>query len=139
MISTEQANEFFENLTKKFEERQDKVNAGMRDDMGVIKSELAHMRNAQEKATEEDKKEKNAFKEQFKSIESRLEKLETSKSGQSDTPPSPSFMNTSSDTAWKASLAKDVFAHDHGLVVHGFKLEGSDDKSRADSIKNFFK
>ena len=138
MISTEQANEFFENLTKKFEERQDKVNAGMREDMGDIKKELAHMRTTQEKASEEDKKEKDAFKEQFKNIESRLDKLETSRVVNSDNPPSPSFINTSSDTAWKASLAKDVFSHDHGLVVHGFKLEGSDDKARADSIKNFF-
>ena len=67
----------------------------MRDDMVVIKKKLAHIRDAQEKANQEDKKEKNAFKELFKSIESRLEKLEPSNSD---------HLNASSDTAWKASL-----------------------------------
>ena len=50
--------------------RQDEVNAGMRDDMFVIKKILLN---------EEETKEKDAFKKQFKSIEYRLKKLETSK------------------------------------------------------------
>ena len=139
MLSTEQANEFFQNLTKQFQETQKEVNSGMRDDMTVIKNELANMRSSQEKASEDDRKEKEAFKEQFKIIESRLESLETSKNTQADNPPSPSFMNNSSETAWKASLAKDVFVHEHGLVVHGIKLEGTDDKTRAEFFSKFLK
>ena len=32
-----------------------------------------------------------------------------------------------------------MFLHDHGLVVHGLKLEGKDDKTRIENIKHFFK
>ena len=139
MLSTEDTERFFDNLTKKFEERQDKVNAAMIDDMGAIKSELASLRTAQEKSNEDSKKEKDNIAEHFKTIESRLDQLESSKTSSSLTPPSPNFFNTTSDNAWKANLAKDVFLHDHGLVIHGFKLEGNDDKARTDSIKHFFK
>ena len=139
MLSTEDTERFFDNLTKKFEERQDKVNAAMIDDMGAIKSELASLRTAQEKSNEDSKKEKDNLAEHFKTIESRLDQLESSKTSSSPTPPSPNFFNTTSDNAWKANLAKDVFLHDHGLVIHGFKLEGNDDKARTDSIKHFFK
>ena len=79
------------------------------------------------------------MKDQFKSIESRLEQLESSKTTETPIPPSPSFLHTTSDNAWKANLAKDVFLHEHGLVVHGLKLQGNDDKARTDSIKHFFK
>ena len=138
MISKEDAKEFFDGLTKQFEEKQDKVNAGMINDMGTIKKELANIRSNQEKKNEEDKKEKDTFKEHLKSIESRLDQLESSKSDLSS-PPSPNMLNTPSDTAWKANLAKDIFLHEHGLVVHGFKLEGNDDKARVDGIKNFLR
>ena len=67
----------------------------MGDDLVVLKKNLAHIRDAEEKAKLEDRKEKNAFKELFKIIESRLEKLKPSNSD---------YLNASSDTAWKASL-----------------------------------
>ena len=59
--------------------RQDEVNAGMRDGMFVIKKILLN---------EEETKEKDAFKKQFKSIEYRLKKLETSKLDHSNNLPS---------------------------------------------------
>ena len=139
MISKEDADEFFKKLSKQFEETQEKVNSGIRDDMGDIRNELKSIRTAQIKANEDDKKEKDSFKEQFKTIESRLEKLESSHAPESSNPPSPNFLNPSSDTTWKANLAKDVFIHDHGIIIHGIKLEGNDDTSRANHIKDFFK
>ena len=139
MLSTEDAEHFFDKLTKKFEERQDKVNAGMIDDMGAIRSELATIRSAQEKTIEDNRKERDAIADHFKSVEARLEQLESSKPSESPTPHSPSFFHTTSDNAWKANLAKDVFLHDHGLVIHGLKLEGKDDKARIDNMKHFFK
>ena len=132
-------NDFFNKLSKQFEETQEKVNSGIRDDVGAIRDELTTIRTTQTKALEDDKKEKEVFKEQFKSIESRLEKLETSHAPESSNPPSPNFLNPSSDTTWKANLAKDVFIHDHGIIIHGIKLEGNDDTSRANHIKDFFK
>ena len=86
MISKEDAKIFFDGLTKQFEEKQDKVNAGMINDMSAIRKELASMRSDQEKATEEDRREKDTFKEHIKTIESRLEQLESSKSVDSSSP-----------------------------------------------------
>ena len=139
MLSKEDAEAFFNKLNKQFEETQEKVNAGIRDDMKEIRGELTTIRTDQVKFMEDDRKEKDDLKEQFKTLESRLEKLESSNVTAASNPPSPNFFDPTSESAWKANLAKDVFLHEHGLVLHGVKLEGKDDMTRSDYIKNFLK
>ena len=45
----------------------------MREDMGDIKTELKSIRASQEKAAEDDKKEKEAIQEQFKTLSCQIE------------------------------------------------------------------
>ena len=44
-----------------------------------------------------------------------------------------------SESSWIATLAKDVFDHEHGLIIHGLKLDGNNDQTKKASIMKFFK
>ena len=143
MMSKEETNVFFES----FFEKQEQLNAGMRDDMGAIKHELVGMRQSQDRAALAALEEKEATKARFEALESRLDNLET-KPAENVNPATikdavrqyaDKHADKSSDSAWKANLTREVFEHEHGLVIHGVKLEGTDDGTRKDFMKNFFK
>ena len=44
-----------------------------------------------------------------------------------------------SQSSWIATLAKDVFEHEHGLIIHGVSLEGNNDQTKKAFIKQFCK
>ena len=46
---------------------------------------------------------------------------------------------TPSESSWIATLAKEVFDHEHGLIIHGIKLDGHNDQSKKAAIMKFFK
>jgi hypothetical protein len=47
--------------------------------------------------------------------------------------------SSGSDDTWKANLAREVFDHEHGIVVHGVRFDCKDDNSKKESAKKFLK
>ena len=45
--------------------------------------------------------------------------------------------SSANDDNWKAALSRDVFEHDHGIVVHGFRLQGADSQSKISAATRF--
>ena len=47
------------------------------------------------------------------------------------------YVDNSVDSTWKASLAREVFEHDHGIIVHGYRLNGTEEEAKVTSAMLF--
>ena len=158
MMSTEQCETFFEGLSKRFTDAQDsanlrfnnaqeKVNNKMTDELSNIHNQLTKINDSQIKAAKDTLEFKETTDDRIKSLEDNLVHLKTSlsKSGQANVHPEAlenavkHYVDNSSVASWKANLAKDVFEHEHGIVIHGLRLTGANDLAKRDAIKAFLK
>ena len=73
----------------------------------------------------------------FQALEARFQRLESEAANARRT--STSTADPSSSPTWKANLAKDVFEHEHGLIIHGLRCECSSEATKVASIKAFMK
>ena len=49
------------------------------------------------------------------------------------------YVDNSTDGSWKESLSKEVWDHEHGLIVHGWRLIGFSDQEKKQSVQLLLK
>ena len=137
MMGPEELKQFTDSIIQQFKVSQDASNEALKKDliqkmdtqaslMGAITTKIESISKNQEEAAVQAKADKEANDARFKSLEDRLSALENGSSS-----------SIASDDGWKAALSKDVFEHDHGVVVHGFRLQGTDPQSRISAASRF--
>ena len=112
-----------------------------------LQSQLSAIVKTQVESTKaiDDNKEESITR--FKALEDRLDNLEKSKIEGAINSFNEStiqdavkhVVGKSPDSTWKASLAKEIFEHEHGLVIHGLRLVGENDAAKTNFILNFLK
>ena len=152
MATKEEIEEMNEKLFKRFLDAQatssralcDEIKKEIKEDIGSIKDKIDSLSEKQEAASVENKKDKEENEARFKALEDKLEALEnqsTSRNveGYEGTIQSAvqNYVDNNSDNSWKANLAREVFDHDHGLVVHGIRIDGKDDAARRNAARKF--
>ena len=122
----ETMNKFKEDFAKQLSDDQ----AQIAKTLSTITTQLGTIVSAQTQATQT-AKENDA---RMKAIEDRLDIVENKQGNTIDEG------NTSpSESSWIATLAKEVFDHEHGLIIHGVKLDGNNDQSKKAAVIKFFK
>ena len=132
---------FKQDFAKTFAEEQAKANAQTTAQFSSIQTQLSTITKAidiSDKTTAQNKAEADA---RMKAMEDRIAQIEQGKSVSANNNDIQdvvkNYMDTSSDSTWKASLAKDVFEAEHGIIIHGVKLLGVHDDDRKAFIKTF--
>ena len=136
-----QSKDDMENLQKYFAktlaEEQAKAKVELNETFGSIQTQLQSIVKSQElsvKTVTENKAETDA---RIKALEDKFENFQSTVTVPSSSSQGPE--NPPSDSTWKANLAREVFDHEHGLIIHGLRLEGSNDATKQNFIRNFLK
>ena len=136
---------FKKDFAKTFAEEQAKANSQTNSQFSSIQTQLSTITQTldlSDKTAADNKAEADA---RMKALEDRMDQLEKEKNEPAnehviqDVVKNFVDTNTSDTTAWKASLAKDVFEAEHGIIIHGVKLIGVNDDVRKAFIKTFLK
>ena len=120
---------FKKDFAKTFAEEQTKANAQTNNQFSLIQTHLSSITQAlaiSDKKAAENKAENDA---RMKALEDRIDLIEKEKV-EADNDVVKNCIDTSSDSAWKASLTKEVFEAEHGIIIHGVKLIGVNDDAR---------
>ena len=148
MMSPEDVKLMTEGIMRQFREGQDESNKGLRDDIAIVNRKLDSLSDNQEKAAIAAQQDKEVTDARLKTLEDKFEEF------QKNPQPPAAVMNNNaieeavrnyvdnsscSDDTWKANLAKEVFDHEHGIVVHGVRFDCKDDNSKKESAKKFLK
>ena len=124
-------------FAKTLAEEQAKAKVELNEKFGTVQNQLESLVKSQKlsvKTVTENKAESDA---RIKALEDKLENFQSSVQATPST--STSLENPPSDSTWKANLVREVFEHEHGLIIHGLRLECSSDTTKQSSIRNFFK
>ena len=128
-------------ILKSLREGQDET----KKDMNDLNAKIDKLTNIQEKSTDAMKAEKEASEARFKALESRLDDMERKAPTVASTDKGTieevvkGFVDKSSDGNWKANLAKEVFEHEHGVIVHGFRFDCTNDNTKLQAALGFIK
>ena len=154
MATKEEIEEMNEKLLKRFLDAQatssrelcDEFKKEIKEEIGGIKLKIDNLNDKQEAAAVEKKKEKEDNEARFKALEDKIEAIQSQNNaknteGYEDRIESAvqNYVDINSDSSWKANLAREVFDHDHGLVVHGIRIDGRDDAARRNAVRKFVK
>ena len=154
MATKEEIKEMNEDLIKRFLDAQavsskalcEEIKNEIKADIGSIKVKIDSMSDKQEAFAEEVKKDKEKAESRFEELEKKMEELQNQKNVSNRVTDEDSiqtavqnYVETASDSSWKANLAREVFEHEHGLVVHGVRIDAKDDTTRKEAAKKFIK
>ena len=115
-------------------------------DMLDLNVKIDNLTKIQEKSADDAKAEKNATEARFQALEKQMDEMRKSKvteAAATDTEAIEevvkSVVDKSSDGSWKANLAKEVFEHEHGVIVHGVRFDCTDDNTKKQGAITFLK
>ena len=148
--SKKDMNEFKDDFNNKLALELAKVNTQINTQFSNVQKQLGTIAQTQDgtsKALADYKKESD---DKIKALEEKFETLEQkTKEGSSNQLDENAIQdvvkqfveNSSStpDSSWKANLAKEVFEHEHGIIIHGVRIENGNDDTKKVFIKNFFR
>ena len=152
MATKEEIKEMNEDLLKRFLDAQtestkaicEDIKQEIKADIKGIKEKLDSLDDKQETLAVEAKKDKEENETRFKALEEKMEELQSQKKVHYSEDNENSiqiavqkYVDNGSDNSWKANLAREVFDHDHGLVVHGYRIDAKDDVTRREAAKKF--
>ena len=155
-MNKEEVKELTENLLERFIAAQDKNSKEMKEaqeiatkelktEIGTVRGKLEQLTEQQEKSAAETKKDREEVDARFKILEEQMASLQSQSHVQHSVDQDSlqsvvkNYVDSSSENTWKANLAQEVFNHDHGLIVHGIRVEGIDDASKKASAIKFIK
>ena len=115
-------------------------------DMLDLNVKIDNLTKIQEKSADDAKAEKNATEARFQALEKQMDEMRKSKvteAAATDTEAIEevvkSFVDKSSDGSWKANLAKEVFEHEHGVIIHGIRFDCTDENTKKKEALAFLK
>jgi hypothetical protein len=127
--------EFKEGFAKTFSEEQAKVNAQTNTQFSSIQNQLTAIVQAQSQSAQTALENKTESDTRLKALEDRFDSFQSSRTEAVGNAVNVNLLqaavqNPSDDPSWKASLGKDVFEHEHGLIIHGIRLEGNHEDAK---------
>ena len=136
-----------DNYAKAFAEEQAKTNSQTTSQLATIQTQLATIIDTQKTSENKAVSDKAETDARFKALEDRFEILEKAKNDERNPDVNDlaienvvkNYVGNVSDPTWKANLAKEVFEAEHGIIIHGIRLNGADDEARKNFIKTFLK
>ena len=157
-MDKEEVKELTENLLERFIAAQDKSSKEVKEaqeiaikelknEIGDVKGKIEQLSEQQEKAASEKKRDREETEARFKALEEQVTSLQNQKNQTQHVEVDhdsiknavKKYVDNSSDNSWKANLAQEVFNHDHGLIIHGIRIESNDDASKKDAALKFIK
>ena len=127
----EEMKTFREDFAKQFSDQQAQITNMMTNITSQLGSIVSSQTQAAQAAIENNTR--------MKAIEDRLDAVENSQDRAQVVSTKAQANDDSSQSSWIATLSKDVFEHEHGLIIHGVSLEGNNDQTKKAFIKKFFK
>ena len=132
--------------SKELKEAQENATKELKVEIGTVQGKIEQLSEKQEKTSNEIKKDREETDARFKTLEAQVASLETRQHASHSNVDKDSiqavvqdYVDNSSDNSWKANLAQEVFNHDHGLVVHGIRVEGTDDATKKAAAIKFIR
>ena len=135
-------------ISRTFAEEQAKANAEMNLKIGSIQNQLATIVDIQKQSALPASDNKAETDTQLKNLEDRFDSFLKTK----DDAPKPVVdeaavqeavrkiaNNPADSTTWKANLAREVLEHEHGVIIHGLRIEGENDAAKVNFVKNFLR
>ena len=115
-------------------------------DINDLNVKIDNLTKIQEKSTDTAKAEKEAIYERFEALENKMNEIEKSKTSapvatdrEAIEEAVKGYVDKSSEGSWKANLAKEVFEHEHGVIVHGIRFDCTDDNTKRKDALAFLK
>ena len=145
--SRDETKEEIKALSKGFVEQQAKVDNTLNLQFSSIQTQLGSIVNSQLQSAKTALKNKAETDARLKTLEDIVKNLKNTKTEASSTcfvrnslqDAAQNYSDSNSDSSWKVTLAKDMFEHEHGLIIHGVRLEGHNEQSKRAFIKKFLK
>ena len=132
--------------SQEIKDSQDNLKHVLQEEMVTVRGKIDTLAKQQEVAADVAKKDKEETDTRLNTMEKQITTLmnqQPSQNAQVDQGSLESavknYVDHSSDSSWKANLAQEVFNHDHGIVVHGYRFIGSDDNAKKNSVIKFLK
>ena len=113
--------------------------------MASMNSKLDNLAESQAKAADTAEKDKKAMDARIKVLEDKFEAYQNDRQPATKADQNliedavKSYVDNSSDDTWKANLAREVFEHEHGVIVHGVRFDCSSENSKLEAVKKFLK
>ena len=148
--SKKDMNEFKDDFNNKLALELAKVNTQINAQFSTVQKQLGNIAQSQDETSKSLVEHKKETADKFKALEERFEILEQQKKEPASNSIDENAIQdvvkqlvgnspTSSDSSWKANLAKEVFDHEHGIIIHGVRIEDQNDDAKKGFIKNFIK
>ena len=132
--------------SQEIKDSQDNLKHVLQEEMVTVRGKIDTLAKQQEVAADVAKKDKEETDTRLNTMEKQITTLmnqQPSQNAQVDQGSLESavknYVDNSSDSSWKANLAQEVFNHDHGIVVHGYRFIGSNDNAKKNSVIKFLK
>ena len=165
MMTPEDVEKMNETLMNRFKQSQDEANKtllsqitakfdgysaenkSLKTEMNTIATKLDVLTKKQDKAASEAIADKLAIDERFRNLEAKYESLSGmfqqtlsgNISNDSIQAAVKTYVDNSTESTWKANLAREVLEHEHGIVIHGYRLSGNSDQEKRESAVRFLK
>ena len=152
MATKEEMEEMNEKLLQRFLDAQatssrslcQELKQELRGEIGGIKDKLDSLHEKHETLASEAKKDKENSDSRIKALEEKMEELQNQNKGHNIEEEGNSiqaavqnYVDNASESSWKAHLAHEVFNHDHGLVVHGVRMDAKNEVTRREAARKF--
>ena len=157
MMSPEEVEKMNQSLMQKFQESQNAANQSLllqitskldkhTEENSSIKTEIGQIADKLDTLTQSQIQEKKTIDDRFKALENKYEELnnrllQSTASTDNVTIEEAvrNYVDNSNEGTWKANLSREVFEHEHGLVIHGFRLLGLSDQEKKESAMKFLR
>ena len=147
--SKKDMNEFKDDFNNKLALELAKVNTQINAQFVNVQNQLGNIAQSQEETAKSLAEHKKETDDKLKALEERFEVLEQNRNETGSNLVDENTIHdvvkqlvgspsASSDSSWKANLAKEVFEHEHGIIIHGVRLEGVNDDAKKGFIRNQF-
>ena len=151
MMNKEEVHSFFEEFRTKYKEDMKELKDDNKQSFNTfeknlntmslqftgIQAQLAALAESQSNLVKTSHETNAKADSRFKAIEDKIERLEHASQasgcvndGFEQSAAAPEVPNTSSDSSWKAFLAREVFEAEHGLIVHGLRMRNSNEDDK---------
>ena len=141
----DELNSLRDDVTKQLADQQVKSSDRLESTLNLMQKQLSTIAQTQTNEAQKALENKEATDTRIKALEDRLDAMENASSARIDDSviedAVKNYVDNSSvsDSTWKANLAKDIFEHEHGLILHGIRLVGETDETKKTFICNFFR
>ena len=134
-----------ENLAAKFNKQTEDNSNYFKTNLDNITSKINALADVQAAAAAKNETERKVTDQRLDNLEKKIQELQrnvgvvTSTDNDVIKNAVKEYVDNSSEDTWKANLSREVFEHEHGVVVHGLRIAGNEENTKVNAVKLFLK